>query len=74
MQAERINRLEDDVRELQKSLNGKMDNVNRQLGEIHEKINKIAESTVINKVRLGIVIAGISMFISVIITLIINGA
>lgn len=64
IQRDWIKGIERDVDALQKTLNGKMDKVNESLGEIHEKINEIAEATVAHKVKLAAIIGGISILLS----------
>ena len=40
VQSDRINRLEEDVRDLRSALNGKMDNTNQSLTGLHEKVDQ----------------------------------
>jgi ElaB/YqjD/DUF883 family membrane-anchored ribosome-binding protein len=40
VQSDRINRLEEDVRDLRRALNGKMDNTNQSLTGLHEKVDQ----------------------------------
>lgn len=40
VQSDRVNRLEEDVRDLRRALNGKMDNTNQSLTALHDKVDQ----------------------------------